>query len=282
MKQIQWFPGHMYKSLREIREKIKLMDIVFVLIDSRAPISSMNPEILKIVNLKPVLLLFNKIDLADPNKTSYFINHYEKLGFFTLTIDSQSGRNVNKIYPRSKDILVNKVKKSLKRGTSKIKIRAMILGIPNVGKSTLINRLVGKRATNVGDRPGVTKTQQWIKINPDFELLDTPGVLWHKFDIKEVAYNLAITGSIKDDILPISEVALYAITFLKEHYPKRLLNRYKLTDLNKDSLSILNDIGVKRGAYLKGNEIDLNRVYNLLLHDIRNKQLGNLTFDLPE
>ncbi|MFA5693058.1 MAG: ribosome biogenesis GTPase YlqF, partial [Acholeplasmataceae bacterium] len=241
MKKIQWFPGHMYKSLREIREKIKLMDIVFVLIDSRAPISSMNPEILKIVNLKPVLLLFNKIDLADPNKTSYFINHYEKLGFFTLTIDSQSGRNVNKIYPRSKDILVNKVKKSLKRGTSKIKIRAMILGIPNVGKSTLINRLVGKRATNVGDRPGVTKTQQWIKINPDFELLDTPGVLWHKFDIKEVAYNLAITGSIKDEILPISEVALYAITFLKEHYPKRLLNRYKLTDLNKDSLSILND-----------------------------------------
>lgn len=279
MKQIQWFPGHMFKSLREIREKIKLMDIVYCLIDARIPLSSMNPEILKITKDKPVLLLFNKVDLADNSRVSYYINYYEKLGFNTLTINSLDGRNVNKIYNVSLKILQSKVDKAKRKGQSFDKIRAMIIGIPNVGKSTLINRLVNKRITNVGNRPGVTKAQQWIKINPNFELLDTPGVLWPKFDDERIGYNLAITGSIKDDILPLNKVVNYLISFLKEKYPNRLKERYNLEDIEREVHLIIDEIALKRGAILSKDEIDYHRVYNLILHDVRNKNLGSLSFD---
>src|SRR5690606_18181724 len=191
MKQVQWFPGHMFKSLREIKEKIKLMDIVYLLVDARLPFSSMNPEILKIVGDKPTLLLFNKIDLSDRKTLDYWIKYYEDMGFYTLLINSNNGFNVDKIYSRSKEILKDKIERAQAKGMTFKVIRGMILGIPNVGKSTLINKMVSKKVANTANKPGVTKSQQWIKINPHFELLDTPGVLWPKFDDEKVGFALA-------------------------------------------------------------------------------------------
>lgn len=280
MKQVQWFPGHMFKSLREIKEKIKLMDMVFLLVDARLPYSSMNPEILKIVGDKPTLLLFNKIDLADRKTVDKWVEFYENQGFYTLLINSNDGFNVNKIYSRSKEILEEKISRSKNKGMKFNRVRGMILGIPNVGKSTLINKLVSKKATNVGNKPGVTKSQQWIKINPHFELLDTPGVLWPKFEDETVGFALAITGAIKDDTLPINQVVIYAINYLKAYYPIRLKERYgieNVQDLNE--VEILDRIGKVRGAIVKGGETDYDRVYTILLTDIRNRNLGALSFD---
>lgn len=280
MKQVQWFPGHMFKSLREIKEKIKLMDIVFLLLDARLPYSSMNPEILKIVGEKPTLLLFNKMDLADRKTLDYWIKFYEDQGFYTLLVNSNNGFNINKIYSRSKEILKEKIDRKLARGMKKEVIRAMILGIPNVGKSTLINKLTNKKVAVTGNKPGVTKAQQWIKINPDFELLDTPGVLWPKFDDEKVGFALAVTGAIKDDTLPLDEVVTYAIQHLKNFYPRRLMNRYEIKDIEfMSELDIMNHIGIFRGALTKGGDIDYDRVYQIILTDIRNSGLGALSFD---
>lgn len=280
MKQVQWFPGHMFKSLREIKEKLKLMDMIFLLVDARIPYSSMNPEILKIVGEKPTLLLFNKIDLADRKTVDAWVKYYEDLGFYTLMINSSNGFNVNKIFSKSKEILETQIARSKNKGMKFDRVRGMILGIPNVGKSTLINKLVSKKATTTGNRPGVTKAQQWIKVNPQFELLDTPGVLWPKFDDPKVGYALAVTGAIKDDTLPLSEVVMYAINYLKTYYPRRLKERYNIENAqNLTETEILDTIGQVRGALVKGGETDYDRVYAILLTDIRNKQLGALSFD---
>lgn len=280
MKQVQWFPGHMFKSLREIKEKLKLMDMIFLLVDARIPYSSMNPEILKIVGEKPTLLLFNKIDLADRKTVDAWVDYYENLGFYTLMINSSNGFNVNKIFSKSKEILETQIARSKNKGMKFDRVRGMILGIPNVGKSTLINKLVSKKATTTGNRPGVTKAQQWIKVNPQFELLDTPGVLWPKFDDPKVGYALAVTGAIKDDTLPLSEVVMYAINYLKTYYPRRLKERYNIENAQDlTETEILDYIGQVRGALVKGGETDYDRVYAILLTDIRNKQLGALSFD---
>jgi ribosome biogenesis GTPase A len=278
IKQIQWFPGHMFKSLREIKEKIKIMDLVMVLLDSRLPYSSMNPELMKIISNKPILLLFNKMDLSDENQLGLWMKHYQKQGFFTLKIDSQKKINLNKIHPLTKEILKEKLDKEKSKGLKERPIRTMILGIPNVGKSTLINSLSKSSATKTGNTPGVTKSQQWIKLGESFELLDTPGVLWPKFDEKKVGYHLAITGAIKDKILPEDDVVSYALTFLKDKYRKRLFDRYEI-DKDMENHEILDHIGNLRGCLLKNNEIDYQRVYQIILTDIRSKQLGGLSFD---
>lgn len=278
-KQIQWYPGHMFKSFREIKEKLKLMDMVMILLDARLPISSMNPEILKTVKNKPILLLFNKMDLADPTILNKHMSYYQSLGYEGLKIDAQSQVNTKKIYDRAKLVLKEKLDRERAKGLKPRPIRTMILGIPNVGKSTLINALSQKKATKTGNKPGVTKAQQWIKLGDNFELLDTPGVLWPKFEDKKVGYHLAITGAIKDDIIPIDDVCHYAMDFLKAHYPNRLLERYEIPLDMYDYVQILDHIGNKRGALLKGSEIDYDRVYHTILTDIRNKQLGGLSFD---
>lgn len=278
MKQVQWFPGHMFKSLREIKAKIKLMDMVYILLDARLPYSSMNPNVLDIVGTKPTLLLFNKSDLTDQSKLSFWMQYYQKQGFYTLAIDAQKGKNISKIHEVSKTILKDKFVRNALKGLKEQPVRSMILGIPNVGKSTLINSLTKSKSTKTGNKPGVTKAQQWIKINQDFELLDTPGVLWPKFEDPKVGYALAITGAIKDDTLPLDEVLTYGIDYLKTHYPERLKMRYDLNpELPYDK--ILEEIGKKRGALSKGGEIDYDRVYQILLTDIRNNQLGGLCFD---
>jgi ribosome biogenesis GTPase A len=281
MKQIQWFPGHMFKSLREIREKISLMDIVIVLVDSRLPSSSMNPELFKIIKTKPTVLLFNKMDLSDDQILNQWLDHYQKLGYATLKIDSQTGKNVNKLHDLTKEVLKEKLDRERSKGLKERPIRTMILGIPNVGKSTLINQLSKSSATKTGNTPGVTKAQQWIKLGENFELLDTPGVLWPRFDDATVGYHLAITGAIKDKILPEDDVVHYAMDFLKKYYPKRIYDKYGITS-EDNYIDMLNKIGKMRGALGKGGEIDYDRVYTIILTDIRNKQLGGLSFDRLE
>jgi len=280
-KQIQWFPGHMFKSLREIREKIKLMDIVMILLDSRLPDASMNPEIMKITQHKPVILLFNKMDLADGEILALTEKKYQGMGYYTLKIDAQSGKNVDKIHQLARDVLKDKIQKEESKGLKIRPFRTMILGIPNVGKSTLINQLSKSSATKTGNTPGVTKAQQWIKLGDTFEMLDTPGVLWPKFTDPKVGYHLAITGAIKDRILPEDDVCHYALDFLKTYYPKKLYQRYQITEA-MDYVSMLDQIGKLRGALLKGAEVDYDRVYQIILTDIRGKQLGGLSFDRPE
>jgi ribosome biogenesis GTPase A len=281
MKQIQWFPGHMFKSLREIREKIKLMDIVIVLLDARLPFSSVNPELNKIISHKPTIMLFNKMDLADEKILNHWESHYKRLGYATLKIDAQSGKNVNKIHPLAQEVLKEKLNRERSKGLKERPIRTMILGVPNVGKSTLINQLSKSSATKTGNTPGVTKAQQWIKLGDNFELLDTPGVLWPKFEDKRVGYHLAITGAIKDKILPEDDIVHYALTFLKEKYVERLKERYGIQG-DEDYGSMLDHIGKSRGCLIKGGEIDYQRVYTIILTDIRNKQLGGLSFDRLE
>jgi len=281
MKQIQWFPGHMFKSLREIRERISLMDIVIVLLDSRLPSSSMNPELFKIIKNKPTVLLFNKMDLSDDKILNQWMEHYQSLGYSTLKIDSQTGKNVNKLHDLTKEVLKEKLDRERSKGLKERPIRTMILGIPNVGKSTLINQLSKSSATRTGNTPGVTKAQQWIKLGENFELLDTPGVLWPRFDDATVGYHLAITGAIKDKILPEDDVVHYAMDFLKKYYPKRLFDRYGIIN-EDDYIAMLNKVGKMRGALGKGGEIDYDRVYTIILTDIRNKQLGGLSFDRLE
>ena len=278
-KQIQWYPGHMFKSFRQIKEKLKLMDIVMILLDARLPISSMNPEVLKMVKHKPILLLFNKMDLADSNMLKEHMDYYERLGFHVLKIDAQSQINTNKIYDKASEVLKDKINKNKEKGLLTRPIRTMILGIPNVGKSTLINALSGTKSTRTGNTPGVTKAQQWIKLGDNFELLDTPGVLWPKFEDKKVGYHLAVTGAIRDNIIPIDDVCQYALNFLKTIYPKRLLDRYGIPLEVNDFVEMLDIIGKKRGALLKGAQIDYDRVYFIVLTDIRNNLLGGLSFD---
>jgi ribosome biogenesis GTPase A len=281
MKQIQWFPGHMFKSLRQIREKIKLMDMVLILLDARLPDSSMNPELFKIIGDKPSLILLNKMDLADEQVLTKWIQTYSDKGFKTLKIDSQTGKNVNKIHGACQEVLKEQIERYRNKGLKDRPIRTMIIGIPNVGKSTLINQLSKSSATKTGNTPGVTKAQQWIKLGDNFELLDTPGVLWPKFDEKKVGYHLAITGAIKDKILPEDDVVHYALLFLQKYYAKRLFDRYQI-EPDMDYVTMLDTIAKKRGAYFKGKEVDYSRVYQIVLTDIRNKQLGGLSFDRSE
>ncbi len=277
-KQIQWYPGHMFKSIREIREKLKLMDMVMILLDARLPLSSMNPDILKLIKQKPAIILLNKMDLADDDATNDFIIYFKRQGYLAMKIDAQNKKNINQIANLAKVALKEQLAKERAKGMQERPIKTMILGIPNVGKSTLINALANRKATKTANRPGVTKAQQWIKLGDTFELLDTPGVLWPKFEDEKIGYHLAITGAIKDHILPTDEIVRYALHFLKTYYLRRLIDRYDITS-DMTYVEMLDHVGEKRGALLKGHEIDYDRVYQIILSDIRGGQLGGITFD---
>lgn len=279
---IQWFPGHMAKAKREITEKLKLIDIVFELVDARIPMSSRNPMIDEIIGNKPRILLLNKADMADEAMTKEwreYFTHTQSLP--TLPVNAQSGQGAAEIVQEAKRLLKSKFDKMSEKGMRPRAMRALIVGIPNVGKSTLINRLAKKRIAKIGDRPGITRHQQWIKVGKELQLLDTPGILWPKFEDERTGYCLAATGAIKDELLDHQDVALFLLKHLRAFYPERLQERYKLADLKDDPVELFEDIAKKRGFLMSGGVIDYDRTAEMVLREFRTLKLGPITLERP-
>lgn len=279
---IQWFPGHMAKARRQVSEKLKLVDIVFELVDARLPLSSRNPMIDEVINQKPRLLILNKFDMADEAETRRWIAYFEERGHRAVAINSFEGKGLQAVTKAAQDVLAEKWERMKSKGMKPRAIRAMIVGIPNVGKSTLINRLAKKNLAKTGNMPGVTKAQQWIKVGKEIELLDTPGILWPKFEDQEIGYKLALTGAIKDTLTNMEDLAVYGLKFLALHYPTRMEERYKLTAVAEDLVETFDHIGKLRRVYAQGGEIDYDQVALLIVRDIRDQHLGKLTFDFVD
>ena len=275
---IQWYPGHMAKALREVSEKIKLVDVVVIVLDARVPMSSLNPEIVKLVNNKRVLIVLNKKDKADSNQSAFWKKHYEDKNYQAIIINSKDNKDIKKLLSSIKDLMAEKRKKDALKGLKPRPIKTMIIGIPNAGKSTIINGLVNKKVATIGDKPGVTKSQQWIRINQDLELLDTPGILWPKFENQEIASNLAVTGAIKDEIVDVYELVKYALNFYKIYYPQELINRYNVKEDNNIE-EIIEVIAKTNHLYNVDKTIDFDQVALLVLNDIRSGRLGKITLD---
>ena len=275
---IQWYPGHMTKAKRMMQENIKLIDIVIELVDARIPLSSRNPDIDQMAQNKARLILLNKVDLADSRYTKQWQSYFEEKGFFVATVNSQRGTGVKAIQGIIMEACKEKIERDRKRGIKNRPIRAMIAGIPNVGKSTFINSLVGKACTKTGNKPGVTKGKQWIKLNKNIELLDTPGILWPKFEDETVGLHLALIGSVNDEILISEELALSLIDILKEHYKGVLEKRYEVEEAHT-SLEILSEIAEHRKCLKKGGELDLSKAADILLDEYRSGRLGAITLE---
>lgn len=282
-QQIQWFPGHMSKTRRLIQQNIKLIDVVVEILDARIPMSGRNSNFDDILRGKPRLIVLNKYDLADKKVTDMWISEYAKKGIKVIPISCSTGFGINKIAPAAKELLKERIDRDKNKGMTRT-VKMMMVGIPNVGKSTLINRLVGKAKTVTGDRPGVTKTQQWVRIREDIELLDTPGLLPPKFDNQELAKNLAYTGAIKDEIINTELLSYSLLEYLRDNYKKELSERYKLTEDISDmkGYEILEYIGQKRGFRISGGEIDMERAANIVLDEFRGAKIGNITLEKPE
>lgn len=274
---ISWYPGHMAKTKRQIAENLNLIDIVFEVIDARIPISSKNKDIDNLIKNKPRVLIMTKKDMCDLEKTNKFVTFYEEKGYKVILLDLLTLKNNEEILKIIDPIVEELNKKRANKGMKPRKVRILVLGIPNVGKSTLINRLVGKKATNIGNRPGVTKQLEWIRINNKIELLDTPGILWPKLDNNEVALNLAATTAIKEEVLDLEEVAIHIIKKLQKKYPNNLSNRYNL-DKEEEIIDILDKIGKKIGA-IRNGEVDYDKVYLTILKDLKEGYLGKVTLD---
>ncbi len=274
---INWYPGHMAKTKREISEKLSLIDVVFEVIDARIPMSSKNKDIDTLIKDKPKVLIMTKMDLCDMEKTNKWKSYYENNGYQVIMVDLINNKNVNEIFNKINPIINALNEKRKNKGLKERKIRALVLGIPNVGKSTLINRLVGKKATNVGNRPGVTKNLQWIRVNDKLELLDTPGILWPRLDNNEVAHNLASMTAIKEEVLDLEDISIYIINMMFNYYPDNIKSRYNITN-NDDIVETLDLIGKKIGA-IRNNETDYDKVYDRVLKDLREGYLGKVTFD---
>lgn len=274
---LNWYPGHMAKTKREISEKLFLIDVVFEVIDARIPLSSKNKDIDTLIKDKPKVLIMTKMDLCDITKTNKWKSYYENNGYQVIMVDLINNKNINEIFNKINPIINALNEKRKSKGLKERKIRALVLGIPNVGKSTLINRLVGKKATNVGNRPGVTKNLQWIRVNDKLELLDTPGILWPRLDNNEVAHNLASMTAIKEEVLDLEDISIYIINTMFKYYPDNIKSRYNITN-NDDIVETLDLIGKKIGA-IRNNETDYDKVYDRVLKDLREGYLGKVTFD---
>ena len=279
---IQWYPGHMTKTRRMMQENIGLVDIVIELLDARIPYSSKNPEIDELAKNKHRIVILNKVDLADDKKTNLWIKYFEERNCKVILVNSITGKGIKDITEVSKELMKERVERLKQRGRLFVPTRAMIVGIPNVGKSTLINKFVGKSLAKTGDKPGVTRGKQWIKIKKDFELLDTPGILWPKFEDQKVGLKLAFTGAVNDDILDTYTLALNLIDYLRQIYPNSLKERYKI-DFNEEDKAdkILENIGIARSFKTKGGEIDLQRASYILIDEFRACRLGKITLEEP-
>ena len=281
--ELQWFPGHMAKTRRLLKENIKLVDVVIELVDARLPLSSRNPEIDKIVGNKPRIVVLNKSDMADADTNKKWISWFKSKGISAVELNSLSGQGLKNIDKELEKVLADKFKRDEARGIQRHAIKMMVAGIPNVGKSSFINKLSGRAATKTGNRPGVTQAKQWIRIAGKYELLDTPGILWPKFEDKEAAKRIAFTGGIKDEIMDIEELAFYLVDYLKNNYAENLAERYKLEEGFEEieSYELLELIGKKRGCIVSGGRVDMLRASNLVLDDFRSAKIGNISLETP-
>lgn len=288
---INWFPGHMAKTRKQITDDLKLVDVVIEILDARIPISSQNPEIKQITQSKKKVIVLNKCDLSDENDNKKWMEYFIKQGHKVVLVDSNTGKGVNEVIKQTQAVMADELKRLAEKGRIGRKIRVMVVGIPNVGKSSFINRIAKKNSAEVGNKPGVTKQKQWIRINDEIELMDTPGVLWPKFESEEVALNLAYTGTIKDDILEITEIAYCLTKYLLENYRNNLIERYSLNEQtineilaqdqeeNQNIYEIMQFIGKKRGAIISGGNIDDEKTSKIILEDFRSGKLGRITLE---
>lgn len=276
----QWYPGHMTKAKRMMQENIKLIDLIIELADARIPISSRNPDIDELGKNKSRIVLLNKSDLADPALNKQWMDYFEEQGAHALEINSKTGAGIKSIQGMVKEACKEKIERDQKRGIVNRPVRAMVVGIPNVGKSTFINSFAGKACAKTGNKPGVTKGKQWIRLNKSLELLDTPGILWPKFEDQEVGMKLAFIGSMNDEIMIMDELACDLIHLLKERYPKALTQRYDI-ELSEKDIDILTKIAESRKCYSKGENLDLEKAASVLVDDFRSGKLGRITLEQP-
>lgn len=285
MQTIQWFPGHMTKTKRQIQSSLKLVDAVAEIIDARIPVSSRNPDLAKLVQNKPRVILLNKCDMANQTATKMWIDYFKKQNLVAIPVDCKSGRGLDKFAPAVNTVMSHKIARLKEKGMVNPTIRIMIVGIPNVGKSSFINKMVKKNRAKVEDRPGVTRGNQWYTIAKNLEMLDTPGVLWPKFDDKTVGEHLAFTGAVKDQILDIELLAVRLLDFIKKLKPADFITRFKFENEdieNIDSYELLKMIGKKRGMLVSGGEIDTERAAIMLLDEFRSAKLGRITVEMPQ
>ena len=284
MQNIQWFPGHMTKTKRQIQANLKLVDAVAEIIDARIPVSSRNPDLNKLIQSKPRVILLNKCDMANQTATKMWIDFYKKQGITAIAVDCKSGRGLNKFPQAVNNVMSEKIARLKSKGMKNPMMRIMIVGIPNVGKSSFINRISKQNRAKVEDRPGVTRGNQWFTISNNLEMLDTPGVLWPKFDDKTVGEHLAFTGAVKDQILDIELLAVRLLDFLKKLKPENFITRFKLSEdefENTDSYELLQIIGKKRGMLISGGEVNTERAAIMLLDEFRAAKLGRITVEMP-
>lgn len=279
---IQWFPGHMAKTKRKIKEILPLIDAVAEVVDARIPISSRNPDLAEIIENKPHIILLNKCDMADNRITKEWIEYYKKNGIVAIALDCKSGKGINQFKDTVKSALAYKLEAYAQKGMVGKPLRVMVVGIPNVGKSSFINKIAGKTRAKAENRPGVTRGNQWFTIDKQLELLDTPGVLWPKFEDETVGERLAFTGAVKDNILDTELLAIRLLEILGENYPELLINRFGELDFSLDPYELLCQIGKKRGMVIRGGETDTERAANMLLEEYRNQKLGNISLERVE
>lgn len=275
----QWYPGHMTKAKRMMQENIRLIDLVIELVDARVPLSSRNPDIDELGKGKSRLILLNKADLADEKRTKAWFSYFKEKGFFVLAINARTKESMKAIQNIVTEACREKIERDKKRGIINRPVRAMVVGIPNVGKSTFINSFAGKACTKTGNKPGVTKGKQWIRLNKGLELLDTPGILWPKFEDQQVGLKLAMIGSMNDEILNTEELAVSLIAYLQEQYQGLLEKRYQI--MSEEPVKILEEIGEKRKCFLKGEQLDYRKTSNLIIDDFRSGRLGKITLEFP-
>ena len=277
---ISWYPGHMAKTKRLISEKLNLIDVVYEVVDARMPYSSKIKDLTEFIKDKPKVIVMTKSDLCDMKETKKWIKHYEEQGNKVVLINLEENRpNLKPLYDKTKELMEEKNLKRESKGMTERRTRVLIVGIPNVGKSTLINRLVGKKAQVTGNKPGVTKHLDWIRINEDLELLDSPGILWPKLDEEKVAFNLASLTAIKEEVLPLYDVVEYILKMLEKFYPQILESRYSIKHVEDDYIITLDEIGRRRGCLMRGGEIDYDKVVNIVLNEVKNGTIKNITFD---